>query len=134
MRDRPLLFAALGLLYWLAAQGLALGIAIGSEGRLPTLWLSMPLFFLCPIAFIRAFGAATRPLWIDPGLLVVAGVLDVILLRSLFIEREFVLQLWNIYADNRTVMAIWIALWSGWQLLSLASLIRKRRSRIDAAE
>jgi hypothetical protein len=127
------LLGVLGLLFWLATQWIALGIAAGGHGWLSPLWLSMPLFFLCPIAFIRAFCATTGRIWLDQGLLVVAGVLDVLLLRSIFIQRELILQLWNIFTDNRYVLALWIGLWFGWQLLSLATLIRKRRSRIDAA-
>jgi hypothetical protein len=125
------LFGALGLLAWLGAQWIALGIIAGGHGLIAPLSLSMPLLFLYPIAFIRAFCVTTGRIGFDQGLLAIAGLLDVLLLSSTFAEEKYFWHIWS-YPENRPVLAEWMALWAGWQLLVLASLIKNRRPEIDA--
>jgi hypothetical protein len=128
---RKVLSGMLGLLFWLGTQWIALGIAAGGHGWLAPLWLSMFLLLLYPVAFMRAFGETTDQIRLDKGLLATAAVLDVVVLGSLFAERETIVRAWSI-DENPFVLALWAGLWTGWQVLLLAPLIGKRRQRIAA--
>ena len=125
------LFGALGLLAWLETQRIGLGIMGGGHGLIGPFWLSMPLFFLYPTAVIRAFCVTPGRIRLDQGLLAIAGLLDVLLLSSTFAEEEYFWHIWS-YPESRPVLASWLALWAGWQLLVIAALIKNRRVRIDA--
>lgn len=124
---RKILFGMLGLLFWLGTQWLALGIAAAGYGWISPSALSVPLILLYPIAFVRAFCARTGSIGPYRGLpIAIAGVLDVLLLGSIVLEKEYILKGWRL-PENRYVLALWIALWAGWQMLLLASLIKDRR-------
>ena len=125
-----LLFGMLGLLFWAATQFLALGIGAGGHGWLAPFGLSMPLVVLYPLAFVRAF-CVTRP-WSKVGtgvLLVIAVTLDALMLGSLFLHGDIFWKQWDMFPDDRWVPLLWFALWAGWQLLIIASLIKNRRPR-----
>lgn len=127
---RKLLFVVLGLMFWLATQWLALAMAGGGHGWLDPIWLSPFLIVLYPIAFIRAF-CATGPSRVDRDLLVISVVLDLLLLGRMFISMDLLLEVSR--ADYYLlVVVLWIALWVGWQVPSVATWIRSRGTSIEA--
>ncbi|HEX5182038.1 MAG TPA: hypothetical protein VFW19_02680 [Allosphingosinicella sp.] len=120
---RAIRWGALGLLPWLVAQFIAFGIGGAGHGWIAPFYFSIPLFFLYPLVFIRAF-SNTGKREIDAAILVIAAVLDTLLLRNaLYSESEYVIRMWG---DAGGVVALWLALWVGWQILTVLSLARKR--------
>jgi hypothetical protein len=127
---RKLVCGGLGLLFWGAAQFIALGIAAGAPGCYAPVLLSMLLAVLYPLAFLRAFCPATGGRWVEPGLLAIAAVLDVVLLVSILAKEELLAQAWSI-PGNPGVLLLWGGLWAGWQLLALIAVVRNRLARPD---
>jgi hypothetical protein len=127
---RKLLFGMLGLLFWLGTQWIALGIAAGGYGWIEPLWLSMLLIFLYPIAFIRAFCVTAGPARLDQHLLFLAAVLDALMVGSIFLHEEILRKAVRIIPENLYWLALWIALWAGWQLLLLVAL--KKHPQTDS--
>jgi hypothetical protein len=120
---RNVLPVALGVLFWLATQFLALCIAIGLLYE--PFWLSLPLVLLYPLAFIRAFGATSEPMMRDRHLLAIAALLDVLVLGSIILREDELAKSWRI-PENPLVLISWIALWAGWQMLLIAALVRNK--------
>jgi hypothetical protein len=127
---RKIVFGGLGLLFWGAAQFIGLAIAAGAPGLYVPVLLSMLLAVLYPLAFLRAFCPASRARWVEPGLLIVAAVLDVVLLVSILAKEELLAQAWSI-PGNPGVLLLWGGLWAGWQLLALIAAVRNRLARPD---
>lgn len=126
---RTILSAVLGLLPWLLAQGIAFGMTGGGHGWVAPFFFSIPLAILYPIAFLRFFGGRPPALKLDVGLLLVAVTLDTLLLADLLLqEGEYFLRVWNVAAE---FVGSWLVLWTGWQILLLARLLRDRGDRRD---
>jgi hypothetical protein len=127
---RTILSAVLGLLPWLLAQWVAFGVAGAGHGWVAPFFFSVPLAILYPVAFVRFFGGRRAAIRLDLGLLLVAAFLDLLLLANLFFqEGEYFLKVWNVAF---WVVDLWLVLWTGWQLLLLARLLKDRRERPDA--
>jgi hypothetical protein len=120
---RTLVFGGLGLLCWGATQFISLGIAAGAPGWYAPVLLSMLLVVLYPLAFLRASCPGTGARWVEPGLLSIAAVLDVVLLGSIFAKEELLAKAWSI-PGNPGVLLLWGGLWAGWQLLALIAVVR----------
>ena len=95
----------------------------GGHGWIAPLWLSMLLVLLYPLAFVEAFGSETGGKWLGRSLLIAAGLLDLILLGSLFTEGEYIARLWSV-PENPLLLLLWGGLWAGWQLLAFVALAR----------
>lgn len=127
---RKIVFGGLGLLCWGATQFIGLGIAAGALGWYAPVLLSMLLIVLYPLAFLRAFCPAGGARWVEPGLLSIAAVLDVVLLASILAKEETLTKAWSI-PGNPGVLLLWGGLWAGWQLLALIAVVRNRLPRPD---
>ena len=127
---REIILTAVGLLFWAATQLIALMMGAGGHGWLAPLWLSMLLTPLYPLAFVEAFGSVTGGKWLGRSLMIAAGLLDALLLGSLFTEGEYIARLWS-FPGNPPVLLIWGALWAGWQLLAFFALARNSLPRAD---
>jgi len=90
----------------------------------------MLLALLYPLAFDGAFGPAAGGKWLGRGLLIAAGLLDLLLLGSLFTEGEYISRLWA-FPGNPSFILLWCALWAGWQVLALVALARGGVPRAD---
>ena len=125
---REIILTAVGLLFWAVTQFIALMMGAGGHGWNAPLWLSMFLVPLYPLAFVEAFAPATGGKWLVRGLLIAAGLLDLLLLASLFTEGEYIARLWNV-PENPAVLLLWGGLWAGWQLLAFVALARNHLTR-----
>jgi hypothetical protein len=121
-----ILLGGLGLLAWLASQAVALALASGGHGWMPPFFLSMPLLALYPAVFIRAFHSKSEGVALSAVILVIAAVLDLLLLVSLFIE-DFgsFYEVWK-FDDGWKWEIAWLLLWAGWQALAVAALCKRR--------
>jgi hypothetical protein len=123
---RAILLGGLGLLAWLASQAIAIALASGGHGWGPPFFLSAPLVVLYPATFIRAFGLESQRVELNVVILVIAAVLDLLLLVSLFIE-DFgsFYEVWK-FDDGWKWEIAWLLLWAGWQALAVAALCKRR--------
>jgi hypothetical protein len=121
------IIATLGLLAWFATQILGLGLAGAGHGWVAPFFASMPLIILYPLAVGAVFGGR-RSSKTGPGLVAAAMALDLVLAGFTFSEegRYFV----KMARYDPAAMAVWFALWSGWQVLALIALLGGRNSRV----
>jgi hypothetical protein len=93
---------------------------------MPPFFLSMPLLALYPAVFIRAFPSKFPGVELSVVVLVIAAVLDLLLLVSLFI-KDFgsFYEVWE-FDDGWKWEAAWLILWAGWQALAVAALCKRR--------
>jgi hypothetical protein len=127
---RKVIVGALGLPVWLLAQLMGLGGAGGGDGWIGGFWFSIPLLVLYPLVLIRAFASEREKPEADLIIVGVGAVLDFFLLANMAEELEYVAKLWSF---DRSGMILWLALWAGWQVIGLTSVVRNRNSRIQAS-
>ena len=118
----------LGLVLWLIAQAMGLLIAGAGHGWGGAFLFSLPLAILYPLALIRIASPVTGSHNADVGLMAAAIVLDLFLLGSTSGD-EYFMKVWRF---DPTFVAIWIAIWAGWQVPFVASLFWKALSRSRA--
>ncbi|MBO9575505.1 MAG: hypothetical protein J7494_07210 [Sphingobium sp.] len=109
---RKTIWIGVGLIAWLAAQTIALGMTGAGHGTYPPLFFSAPLIFLYPTAFIHLFVPGHHRGHRRRQVLAAALLLDVILLACLLAEGNFFLRMWRV---EPVFVTVWIALWLGWQ-------------------
>lgn len=120
---RRIVVGALGLLAWMVTQCIAVGLGGAGHGLMGPLVLSALLLPLYPLVFVRAFAAKPESPKHGVNVLVVAAALDLILVGDMALEGDILLKMWRI---DWSWVTIWIALWTGWQVLTLATLLKKR--------
>ncbi|HEX5182122.1 MAG TPA: hypothetical protein VFW19_03110 [Allosphingosinicella sp.] len=129
-RKRLVIRGGLGLVAWFATQLVGIGIAGAGHGWVAPFLFTLALMPLYPATFIRAFAAPSGAIAIDAAILVIAGVLDLLLLRNMLgAEREYFLRMWTFETAG---VALWLGLWAAWQMLALANLFRSAWSRSPA--
>lgn len=115
---------AFGLLPWALAMALSLGIAGGGHGWIAPLVVSMPLVALYPLAFVRALTNGAGSIKADRAILLAALLLNLVLLgQALLAEPGYFTASLRFGAGT---VALWFALWLGWQVLALVTLLRRR--------
>jgi hypothetical protein len=119
----------LGLVAAAFAVLMGIGGAGGGHGWIGALWFSLPLLILYPLVFVRSVSSSEEPLDYDIAVLAVAGVLDLLLAANMAAEQEYVRKLWNLDPSGMTT---WLALWGGWQIVGVTTLVRKRWRRLGA--
>lgn len=111
-----------GALLWLGTQAIAFGISKAGDGWIgPTAW-SLPLVALYPIALVRLGRSRFGGTKADAAMLMMAVTLDVLLAYN--IERQepgYFAMAWDVAPS---LVFAWLALWIGWQIIALATLIR----------
>ena len=126
-RGTAILWGVAGLLAWLAAQTLAVGVAGGGHGWMAPFHVSAPLALLYPLTLVRVFWGRTGALTLEAGLIVVAAALDLFLLgNALFDEPAYVARVSD---QGALALVAWLVLWATWQGLLIAAVVRKRRAR-----
>ena len=119
---RPTSFA-IGVLLWLATQFFGFGVAGAGHGWVSPFYVSISLLLLYPAAVVRLFSKEQSPA-ADGSLLLAAATLDLLLLWCSLAEgSQYVVRIWRF---DPALVAGWAALWAGWQVLALASLLRRR--------
>lgn len=121
------IMGALGLAAGLFALLMGLGGAGGGHGWIGALWFSVPLVILYPLVLIRAVSSSRGSPDMDVVLLCVGGVLDLLLAANMAEEQKYVLKLWSFDPSG---MIMWLSLWAGWQVVGLATVLRKWRARL----
>jgi hypothetical protein len=116
----------LGLLFWLAAQTIGLGLAGGGHGWNGPFVFSMPLIILYPLAFVGAFCSKAYLPSLHGVILAAAVGLDCLLLANFASEFQYITKMWR-FPDGALFIAIWLGLWAGWQILLAATLLRRRQ-------
>ena len=117
---------SVGLLLWFLTQLMAFGLAQAGDGWLAPFYLTLPLFILYPLASIPCFASFRRTAKVEWLALFVAVALDLFLLQNVLRqERDYFLRVWRL---GPAVVAIWLALWLGWQLLAIVALVRRHVS------
>ena len=128
---------AFGLLLWLVAQFIALGLAGGGHGWNSPDIISLPLALVYPATLICAFhpGRITMKLGIVFAAIAVAS--DAFLLWRLFSEEYLyflkippfgILETIFVFAP---LVAIWLALWVGWQVLIFGMLQKQAGATVQ---
>lgn len=111
-----------GALLWLGTQAIAFGMSKAGDGWIgPTAW-SLPLVALYPIALVRFGRPRAGGTKADAAMLMMAVTLDVLLAYN--IERQepgYFVVAWDVAPS---LVSTWLALWVGWQIIALATLIR----------
>lgn len=115
----------LGLVFWLATAAIGLMLAGGGHGWGGPFLISMILIILYPAAFVRGLGPKTGSRDLDAILLGVAGLLDLFLLMNFLGEAEYIGRVWR-SGDGPLFIFLWLALWAGWQVLLVISLVRRK--------
>ena len=121
------IMGALGFATGVLALLMGLGAAGGGHGWIGALWFSFPLVILYPLVLIRAVSSDWKSQDMDVAILFVAGPLDLLLAANMAAELQYVLKLWSFDAFG---MILWLSLWAGWQVVGLATVLRKRRAAI----
>lgn len=117
---------AVGLLFWLAAQILALGLADGGDGWDGPAALSLALILFCPAVFARLIKQQTNSK-LDGAMLIIAASLDAILFYNIQVQEP---GYFAVVCDVApVVVAGWFMLWAAPQLIALAVFARSARSR-----
>ena len=111
-----------GALLWLGTQAIAFGMSKAGDGWIgPTAW-SLPLVALYPIASVRFGRSRLGGTKGDAAMLMIAVTLDILLAYN--IERQesgYFAMAWDVAPS---LVYTWFALWMGWQVIALATLIR----------
>jgi hypothetical protein len=102
----------------------------GGHGWYGALVFSLPLAVLYPVAFIRVFDRRTGKREADISILTIAVILDVLLVGNMLLDQYFI-RMWEF---DPAFVAIWIALWAGWQLFIVASLLMPRNAATPPGE
>lgn len=124
---RVVLMGGLGVLLWLIAQVMGLGLTGAGHGWYGAFFFSLPLVVLYPLVFVRAVSSKAGPRDADVGILAAAIVLDLLLLGNIFSwDNGYFMQMWNF---DSTFVMIWLALWAGWQVVFVATLLKKSLNR-----
>jgi len=128
-----LVFKGLAVLASLAlaasAQYLAFGLAGAGHGWVAPLFYSLLLFVAYPVAFLRRMDTSHPSIAIDVGLLVVAGIADLLLVIQTVIQEPHYFVMVIGFAGPFAVL--WLVLWCLWQMLAVSTL-RRRIARRDA--
>jgi hypothetical protein len=124
-----ILMMVLGGIFWLAAQAIGLGLAGGGHGWGGPFVFSIPLIILYPLAFIGAFCSKAYLTSLPVVILAAAVILDCLLIGSFVSELQYITKIWRM-PDGALFVAIWLGLWAGWQILLIATLLRRRRGAI----
>ena len=114
---------AVGVSLWLVTQLMGLLLTGAGHGWYGALLFSLPLVVLYPLALIRTFDRRTGKRETDIFILIGAVIFDLFLVGNILSDRYF-LTVWEF---DPTFVAIWIALWAGWQPFIVASLLLPRR-------
>lgn len=122
-----LIAGALGLAAGEFALLMGMGGAGGGHGWIGALWFSVPLVILYPVVFVRAVFPSGKSSDADVIVLGSGGVLDVLLAVNMAAEQKYVARLW--YYDPSGII-LWLALWAGWQVVCLTTVLRKLHARI----
>ena len=117
--------AAVGVIFWLAAQFLSLGLADGGDGWDGPALLSLALIPVYPLVIAGLFARQTN-VRIGAVMLIVVALLDAVLFYNMVIQEP------GYFAKARDVAPVavygWITLWAGWQVMALAVLVRSARA------
>jgi hypothetical protein len=131
------LMMALGLLSWLAAQAIGLGLTGAGHGWTGPFFFSMPLIILYPLAFVGAFCSKDYLPSVPVVFLAAAVGLDCLLLANFASEFPYIVKLWR-FPEGPSYISLWLGLWAGWQILFAAALLRRRqgghRARAEGTE
>lgn len=112
------------MLAWVLTEGIAFGFAGGGHGwTLPTL-LSLPLLFIYPMAFVRLSSRRGGRRHYEVGILAGAIALDTMLVFNVIREENQYFR--DAWSHTPGMVAGWLALWAGWQILTLIRLFDRR--------
>ncbi|HYW15320.1 MAG TPA: hypothetical protein VE891_04095 [Allosphingosinicella sp.] len=115
----------IGMLFWLAAQAIGLGLVGGGHGWGEPFFFSMPLIVLYPMAFVAAFCSKAYLPAISAIVVVAAVALDFLVFGSFASESEYIVKMWR-FPDGALFILLWLGLWAGWQILFVIGLVRRR--------
>jgi hypothetical protein len=114
-----------GLLLWSVTQFFAMMIGGAGHGWTTPFFATFPLVIIYPLIMIRAFSLHEKNVLLEIVLIVLAIMMNVFVLRS---SLEEISYFWKIWGIGKFEIASWIALWVGWQLLTVYSLVRCLKS------
>ena len=112
---------ATGLIFWITAQVIALGLAGGGDGWDGPAVLSLAMAPLCPSVFARIFQQRLT-IRVDGTTLLIAGALDAVLLYDVQIQEPGYFAVAQDIVPS--LVFVWLALWAGWQLVALGVFAR----------
>ena len=112
-----------GLLCAGAAEYVAYALAAGGEGWIAPAAASLLLFLVYPAAFWRLASEPSR-VQLDYALLAAAVISDLLLIGETIAWEAAYFAM--IMANFPGFVFLWIALWSGWQLLTVRRIVRQR--------
>ena len=121
--------ARLGLGFALAAlaQFLSFLLAGAGHGWVAPMFVSVGLWFLMPLTFVLAWPTAPME---KPLLLVVAAIAvgaDALLISLSLRDSYYIRHYLEVNgAIGLTMIGLWLALWSCWQVMLVYSLVAKR--------
>jgi hypothetical protein len=127
--QHPFGLALVGLLLALVACFIGLMTAGAGHGWVAPLFYSFGLFLIYPIVLIRALKPRRDWLMLDAAIVVFAVVVDILLVLDLIARadgprwRERELFLPGIDKSIYPFFAIWLAIWFGWQVVAVRTLI-----------
>jgi hypothetical protein len=114
---------AAGLLVAALAELMALGLAGAGHGWLAPAWFSLILFFVYPASLFRSVIAGRNAITFDVVMLVLALCTDLLVfLQTNANEVEYYQRA---VQSDPTYVAVWLALWFGWQALTAVTILRK---------
>jgi hypothetical protein len=114
-----------GLLLWSATQFVSMIVGGSGHGWTTPFLATVPLLIIYPLTMIRAFSLHAKNVSVGIALVVLAIILDFFVLLWSFEEAAYFRKIWQI---GKIEVVSWIALWVGWQLLAIYSLIRHHKS------
>ena len=115
-----------GLAIAAVAEFIALMLAGAGHGWVAAWPFSLILFAAYPAALFRMPIAVGKSAMLDIAMLVVGVVASLLLLAATNAEAEY---FWKVvhFEDGLQFIIVWLLLWFGWQALTLANVVRKRR-------
>jgi len=119
-----------GVLLWLIAQMIAVGLAGGGEGWDGPAILSSALLVLYPLTFVRVVRWRHHAR-LDAALLIVAAMLDGFLCYNIRIQEPGYFAMADDVAPGAA--SAWFVLWLGWQVVAAGAFVRavsRNRARL----